>query len=103
KNGEVLEAVNDVRTVVFDKTGTITVGQPQVTDIIGDRNRVLQVAASLESGSEHPLASAILDQAQTDQVVPQTVDQFQAVEGQGVTATVNHQLAFVGNHKLASQ
>lgn len=103
KNGEVLEAVNDVRTVVFDKTGTITVGQPQVTDIIGDRNRVLQVAASLESGSEHPLASAILDQAQTDQVVPQTVAQFQAVEGQGVTATVNHQLAFVGNHKLASQ
>ncbi|MCW3777489.1 copper-translocating P-type ATPase [Levilactobacillus namurensis] len=103
KNGEVLEAVNDVRTVVFDKTGTITVGQPQVTDIIGDRNRVLQVAASLESGSEHPLASAILDQAQTDQVTPQTVAQFQAVEGQGVTATVNHQLAFVGNHKLASQ
>ena len=103
KNGEVLEAVNDVRTVVFDKTGTITVGQPQVTDIVGDRSRVLQVAASLESGSEHPLASAILDQAQTDQVVPQTVDQFQAVEGQGVTATVNHQLAFVGNHKLASQ
>ena len=103
KNGEVLEAVNDVRTVVFDKTGTITVGQPQVTDIIGDRDRVLQVAASLESGSEHPLASAILDQAQTDQVTPQTVAQFQAVEGQGVTATVNHQLAFVGNHKLASQ
>ncbi|HJE44858.1 copper-translocating P-type ATPase [Levilactobacillus namurensis] len=103
KNGEVLEAVNDVRTVVFDKTGTITVGQPQVTDIVGDRSRVLQVAASLESGSEHPLASAILDQAQTDQVVPQTVDQFQAVEGQGVTATVKHQSAFVGNHKLASQ
>ncbi|GEO74387.1 P-ATPase superfamily P-type ATPase copper transporter [Levilactobacillus namurensis DSM 19117] len=103
KNGEVLEAVNDVRTVVFDKTGTITVGQPQVTDIVGDRSRVLQVAASLEGGSEHPLASAILDQAQTDQVVPQTVDQFQAVEGQGVTATVKHQSAFVGNHKLASQ
>lgn len=61
KNAEVLEAAHSVKTVVFDKTGTITVGKPQVTDIIGaDKTRVLTIAAGLESSSEHPLATAIL-------------------------------------------
>lgn len=68
KNGQVLEAVNDVKTVVFDKTGTITVGQPRVTNIIGDREKVLQIAASLEQASEHPLAVAILNEAKQTQV-----------------------------------
>ncbi|POD89058.1 Cu(+) exporting ATPase [Lactiplantibacillus plantarum subsp. plantarum] len=61
KNGEVLEAVNEIQTVVFDKTGTITVGKPQVTDIVGDETQVLRVATSLEAASEHPLAAAILN------------------------------------------
>ncbi|KRN28865.1 cation transport ATPase [Lactobacillus selangorensis] len=100
KNGEVLEAVNDVKTVVFDKTGTITVGKPQVTDVVGDERRVLQIAASLEEASEHPLATAILARAQQAQVTPRPVTAFQAVQGKGVTGQLNGQTAIVGNDKL---
>ncbi|MCS6109225.1 HAD family hydrolase, partial [Clostridium botulinum] len=60
KNGEVLEEVNDVKTVVFDKTGTITKGKPEVTDIVGNNEQVLKIASALEESSEHPLATAIL-------------------------------------------
>lgn len=100
KNGEVLETVNDVQTVVFDKTGTITLGQPQVTDVIGDGKRVLQVAASLEESSEHPLATAIMDTAHTKKISFETAKNFQAIEGQGVSAILAGQKAFVGNEKL---
>ncbi|MGQ2373901.1 copper-translocating P-type ATPase [Companilactobacillus zhachilii] len=100
KNGEVLEEVNDVKTVVFDKTGTITKGKPEVTDIIGDDKQVLAIAAALEESSEHPLATAILDKAKMDEIPTATVSNFQAIEGKGVSATINNQQAFVGNDKL---
>lgn len=100
KNGEVLEAVNDVKTVIFDKTGTITVGHPQVTDIIGDEAQVLRVATSLEAASEHPLAAAILKRGTARGIQAPTATNFQAIEGKGVTAQVEGQLAVVGNHKL---
>lgn len=100
KNGEVLEAVNDVTTVVFDKTGTITMGKPEVTDIVGNQAQVLSLAASLEANSEHPLASAILTQAKAKGIVPAPITDFRAIEGQGVQANVDGQLAFVGNDKL---
>ncbi len=64
KNGEVLEKVNEVKTIIFDKTGTVTNGTPEVTDVVGDRDQVLRVAASLEQSSEHPLATAITKAAQ---------------------------------------
>ncbi|MFB9768711.1 copper-translocating P-type ATPase [Lactiplantibacillus modestisalitolerans] len=102
KNGEVLEAVNDVKTVVFDKTGTITVGQPRVTDVVGNQSRVLAVAAGLEESSEHPLATAILKRAQADQIEAGPVTDFHAIEGKGVEATVAGQHALVGNQKLAA-
>lgn len=100
KNGEVLEAVNDVNTVVFDKTGTITVGKPQVTDIVGDQAQVLRIAAGLEEGSEHPLAVAILARAKADKVTAPTTENFRAIEGKGVTATIDGQQGVVGNQKL---
>ncbi|QEA31846.1 copper-translocating P-type ATPase [Secundilactobacillus malefermentans] len=100
KNGEVLEAVNTVKTVVFDKTGTITVGKPKVTDIIGDENQVLKIAAALESASEHPLATAILDKANGKNIEDTNLQNFQAIEGKGVRAQVDGQSAFVGNAKL---
>ena len=100
KNGEVLEAVNEVKTVVFDKTGTITAGHPQVTDVIGDETQVLRVATSLEAASEHPLAAAILKRGQTRGIQPVAATDFQAIEGKGVMAQVAGQLAVVGNHKL---
>jgi len=100
KNGEVLEAVNEVKTVVFDKTGTITVGKPQVTDVIGDQTQVLQLAASLEEASEHPLAAAILARAKAAAITAVPVEDFKAIEGKGVAATIQGQTAFVGNDKL---
>ena len=100
KDGQALEEINDVKTVVFDKTGTITVGKPTVTDIIGDPVRILKVAASLENNSEHPLAKAVMTAAADREIVPQTVTDFTAVEGKGVQATLDGQRAFVGNDKL---
>ena len=102
KNGEVLEEVNDVKTVVMDKTGTITNGKPEVTDIVGDEKQVLSIAASLEESSEHPLATAIMDKAKIEKISPNTATDFSAVEGKGVTALVDNQKAFVGNDKMLS-
>ncbi|WP_395323521.1 copper-translocating P-type ATPase [Levilactobacillus parabrevis] len=99
KNGEVLEAANKIKTVVFDKTGTITEGHPQVTDIVGGPE-VLQVAANLEVASEHPLATAVLDKAHDTGLTPVAATDFQAIQGKGVQATVDGQSAFIGNDKL---
>lgn len=101
KNGEVLEAANNLTIIVFDKTGTITAGQPQVTDIIGDK-QVLEVAASLEKLSEHPLAVAVLQAAKKDKVQLQLVDNFRAIEGKGVTGTIAGKEAMVGSQAMMS-
>lgn len=103
KNGEVLQEVSDLDTVVFDKTGTITVGKPQVTDVIGDTNQVLQVAASLEESSEHPLATAIMKQAEDDGLTVDKVQEFTAIEGKGVRAEYQGQEAFVGSERLSDE
>lgn len=101
KNGEALETVNDVKTIIFDKTGTITEGKPRVTDIVGPQQQVLEVAASLEAASEHPLASAVMQRASDEGIQPQPVTDFQAIEGKGVTANLAGQTAFVGSNKLS--
>lgn len=100
KNGEVLEEVSDIDTVVFDKTGTITVGKPQVTDIVGDKKQVLTIAASLEENSEHPLATAVVNKAKADKIALASVKNFAAIEGKGVKANYDNQEAFVGSDKL---
>lgn len=100
KNGEVLQEVSDLNTVVFDKTGTITVGKPKVTDIVGDKKTVLTVAASLEDASEHPLASAIVKRAKAEKIEIKKVEAFEAVEGKGVKAKFNGQTALVGSNRL---
>lgn len=100
KNGEVLEEVSDIDTVVFDKTGTITVGKPQVTDVVGDQNKVLTIAASLEENSEHPLATAVVKNAKEDKIALAQVKNFAAIEGKGVRASYDGQTAFVGSDRL---
>lgn len=100
KNGEVLEEVSDLDTVVFDKTGTITVGKPQVTDVVGDQNKVLTIAASLEENSEHPLATAVVKKAKEDKITLAQVKNFAAIEGKGVRASYDGQTAFVGSDRL---
>lgn len=99
KSGEVLEAARNIKTVVFDKTGTITEGKPVVTDVTGPRTEVLHIAAALEAKSEHPLASAILEAADEQ---PAATSNFRAIEGKGVTAQVDKTAGLIGNRTLFS-
>ncbi|MGO3701989.1 MAG: copper-translocating P-type ATPase [Candidatus Saccharimonadales bacterium] len=99
KNGEVLEVANNITTVIFDKTGTITAGTPVVTDVIGGRE-VLEIAATLEQSSEHTLASAILAKAKEEGIEIASAAEFRAIEGKGVKGSVHSTPAFVGNAKL---
>lgn len=103
KNGEILEAANNIDTIVFDKTGTITKGKPQVTDIVGDQKSVLQLAASLEKLSEHPLAPAILAAAKKEDITLKPVANFTVIEGQGVSGTVSGSKILVGSPKNQSE
>jgi Cu+-exporting ATPase len=127
KGGDVLERAKDVDTVVFDKTGTLTEGEMELTDVVvfdgsdGPRSDggtpttdggrlttrdrlseddVLRVAASAESGSEHPLARAIVDGAEERGLDVVDLERFQNVPGQGVRATVEGDEVLVGNRKL---
>ena len=100
KSGEALEIAEKVNTVVFDKTGTLTVGKPTVTEIVAigiAEKKVLELAASLEKMSEHPLADAILKYAEVKKVTLQKVSDFKAVPGKGVTGIINKKVYFLGN------
>ena len=105
KNGEVLEATHTIKTVVMDKTGTITIGKPQVTDLVSTgnfaENDILRIAAGLEGSSEHPLALAVLNEAKDKQVLPATIEHFEAISGKGVKALIDGKQAFIGNDRLA--
>jgi len=93
RNAESLEKLSAIDTVVFDKTGTITTGNPEVTDILSlDKERsitsLLQLAATIESRSEHPLAKAIVEAARKQQLTPGEITDFRALEGIGVSASI---------------
>lgn len=100
KNGTVLQEIQKVQTVVFDKTGTLTEGKPVVTDIIGDEVEVLGLAASLEEASQHPLAEAIVKRATEVGLEIQTVENFQALHGKGVSGQINGKQVLLGNAKM---
>jgi len=101
KSGEVLESARDIKYIVFDKTGTITEGKPVVTDIVSDDADVtLAVAASLESLSEHPLASAILEKAAAGNLELVKLEDFRAIEGKGVVGRNNAKDGAIGNRAL---
>ena len=104
KDAEALERMSTVDTLVVDKTGTLTLGKPELTDVIalGNRNEegVLALAAALEEGSEHPLADAILDGARTRGLTLGQADNFEAVTGKGVTGNVAGQPVALGNQAL---
>ncbi len=104
KGGEALETTHKVNTIVFDKTGTITEGKPEVTDIIPagsiTRQRLLQVAASAEKGSEHPLGAAIVRGAEREKLSFLTSEQFEAIPGHGIEVTIGGIRTLIGNKKL---
>ncbi len=107
RSGEVLERVERLTTVVFDKTGTLTRGQPALTQVIpttGNTNdQVLQLAASLEHGSEHPLAEALLAAAAAQGLELLPVTKFQAQVGEGVQADIGGRRLWLGNRSLAGR
>lgn len=104
RSGQAIQVLKDVKTIVFDKTGTLTVGRPKVTDVVpcGSESieEILSLAAAAESGSEHPLAHAFVEAAKTRSLVIPDIDDFQAVTGQGVKATVNGLDILVGSRRL---
>ncbi len=104
KGGEALETTHKVNTIVFDKTGTITEGKPEVTDIIPvpgkEPSLLLRIAASCEKGSEHPLGEAIVRRAQKEQLELMMTEQFEAIPGQGIEALMKDQRILIGNRKL---
>jgi Cu+-exporting ATPase len=95
KNAESLEIANKIKVAVFDKTGTLTQGKPVVTDVLPPR--ILPIAASLEKGSEHSLADAILAKAQGQTLFH--VTQFRAIPGHGISGVINHTRYFFGKPK----
>lgn len=99
KGGEHLERTHELTTIVFDKTGTITKGTPELTDFTGD-DRVLQLVASAEKGSEHPLATAIVSYAEVRDVALLETDHFAAIAGHGIEATFGEDDVLVGTRKL---
>lgn len=99
KGGEHLERTHQINTIVFDKTGTITKGKPEVTDFTGD-HETLQLLASAEKGSEHPLAEAIVAYATENDLDLLKVDHFSAIPGHGIEATISGRQILVGNRKL---
>ena len=104
RNGEALQTASKITAMILDKTGTITEGAPKVTDIIlakaTDEKDVLQLAASLESGSEHPLAQAIVESALDQDIELLKIEAFNAITGFGVEANCNNKALLFGNDKL---
>ena len=105
RNGEALQSASKITAMVLDKTGTITAGAPSITDIIitdkaYSEKELLTLAASIESGSEHPLAEAIVDSALEQGIALESVSDFHAITGQGVQANIKGQQLLFGNQKL---
>src|SRR2546423_12913906 len=112
KNATALEQTSNMLAIIFDKTGTLTEGKPAVTNIVAfaagklaglDEARLLQVAATAEADSEHPLASAIVEGAKDRQLALLPYSQFQAIAGGGVQAQVDGDTVFVGTPKLLAE
>jgi Cu+-exporting ATPase len=106
KSAESLQLAHKIDTIVLDKTGTLTEGKPRVTDIFPGEsiteNELLKLAAALEKPSEHPLAEAILREAEKHNIKIQSVEHFKAIPGQGIEAIIDGQTYIAGNEKLMS-
>jgi P-type Cu+ transporter len=106
KGGEYIEIAGKINTVVFDKTGTLTVGKPSVTDLvsltenIGEDQELLRLAAIAESGSEHPLAQAVIRKAKENNIPIANPDSFEAISGHGLKAIYSNHTIIIGNRKM---
>ncbi len=106
KSGEHLEKAHGLNAIVLDKTGTITKGEPEVTDIITfgmDENEVLRFAGSVERSSEHPLGQAIVEEAKNRKLDLEEPKNFKAIPGMGLSASMEDSIILIGNRKLMSE
>jgi len=107
RQGDALQRAGQLTTVVVDKTGTVTEGRPTVTQLIPTghwtEDRLLQIAASIEAASEHPLAEAVLNAAHKKDLELKVADRFSAITGQGVRARIEGQNTFFGNVRLMQE
>lgn len=104
KSGEALEVASHIDCVVFDKTGTITIGKPLVTDVFAqDKQQVLSYAAALEQGSVHPLATAILQKAEEEHILAPSLSNIQTVNGKGVYAHLSEKKLMAGNRRMMEE
>ncbi|OHA60566.1 MAG: copper-translocating P-type ATPase [Candidatus Vogelbacteria bacterium RIFOXYD1_FULL_42_15] len=107
KDAESLETAHKIKTIIFDKTGTLTKGKPEVTDITAfgsmDKDTLLKLAGSIEKGSEHSLAEAIVKEAESQNLVLSKVEKFQAIPGHGVEGMVDNQRIVFGNKRLMNK
>ncbi|BCZ49081.1 copper-translocating P-type ATPase [Clostridium gelidum] len=106
KGGEALEITHKIKTIVFDKTGTITEGKPVVTDVLTNgisENEILVLAASAEKGSEHPLGEAIVRGAEEKNLKLKSIEEFNAIPGYGIEVKIDGKTILVGNKKLMNE
>lgn len=107
KGGAVLEAVGRLKALAVDKTGTITEGKPRVTKVITMNSKseteVVQIAASIDANSEHPLAEAVVAHAKEKQITFPRSTNYRAQTGRGAEATINEHSYFVGNHRFTHE
>lgn len=107
RSGEALETTHKLDTIVLDKTGTITKGEPEVTDVVTiagfDEQQLLRLAASAEKGSEHPLGEAIVNRAQQEKLELATLKDFEAVPGKGIKAQIEGRGLLLGNPQLLTE
>lgn len=106
QDAEALEIAHGVTAVVFDKTGTLTEGKPQVMDFFtegGKDKDVLSLLASVQSGSEHPLAKAVIEKAKNKYVIFSSAQNVKSIPGRGLQGEVNHKIILVGNQKLMTE
>jgi Cu+-exporting ATPase len=100
RRGEAIQTMKEIKAIVLDKTGTITKGKPEITDIISQEEDLLYYAASLEQGSEHPLASAIISKAMERKISLTQPTEFKAMRGEGVTGRVDNKDITIGKPSL---
>lgn len=107
KSAEALEIAHKTNTVVLDKTGTITKGEPEVTKILSFSNRkeeaILKIAASIEKNSQHPLAQAIVEEAEKKKIKLSSVSNFKDIPGKGIEGKISGKKTFVGTIKLMNE
>ncbi|NLI58006.1 MAG: copper-translocating P-type ATPase [Clostridium sp.] len=107
RNGEAIQTLKDVKAIAFDKTGTITKGKPEVTDVmaLNDANEkdIFYYAATIENASEHPLAYAIVEKANSEKINLGEITNFNAIVGMGVEGYIDGEKVLVGNRKLMNE